>query len=249
MIKIFTYAFNNPKYLEYQIKAFKKFMTEPYDFCCVDNAIASDIRHQLRQISINNGIRYQINQKPDHSLHGLSHYSALQWSYNTLMVNQQDTCVMVDHDMFPIHPISISELLDGALIAGAPQSRYHVQYLHPSLMVFKMGELPNKETISFYGGKIDDLNVDIGGELHYYFTKNPGVKVRFLPSYLINEANQNMHIIPSELHQFYNRDYLFEIVDNKFLHTRLGSNWIYIEKSEFIKRDNLIYSTLDKYIG
>lgn len=247
MIKIFTYAFNNPKYLEYQIRAFKKFMVDPFEFYCIDNSKDPNISQELRQICINNNIKYEPNKSPNHITDGISHYSALQWSYNTLMANQNNICVLIDHDMFPIKPISILEILDGASIAGAPQSRGHVNYLHPSLIILKLNEMTNENTLSFNCSIIEGQKTDTGGEFHNYFKNNPNVKVKLLPAFLINDSNNNMNLIPQECHSNYNRNYLFEIVDNKFMHTRLGSNWIDIEKTEFKKRDDLIYYILDKY--
>ena len=48
--KIFTYAFNNPKYLEYQIKTLNKFALDPFEFICVDNSIDKSVSAELRNV-------------------------------------------------------------------------------------------------------------------------------------------------------------------------------------------------------
>ena len=250
MIKIYTYSFNNPKYLDYQIKSFRKFMKEPFEFICIDNSIDPMIRNTLIDVCNKYGVAHHINMKPDHSLAGLSHASALQWSFNTFMANDNDNInVMIDHDTFPIIPISIFDLLGDSAIAGAPQSVGHIHYLHPSLIIMDMQKLPNKHTMKFCGANIDGINVDIGGQLYLYFRDNPSVNIKHLRSYLISDQNKNMQWIPQQFHNDYDRTYLFEIKEDKLIHTRLGSNWIHIKEPEFRKRDEVIYGTLDYYLN
>jgi hypothetical protein len=241
MYKVYTYSFNNPKYLEYQSKTLKKFSVEPFEFICIDNSIDPSIRQQLNKVCADNGIRYEINQKPDHSLAGTSHYSALQWSYNEFMMN--DTClsVILDHDTFPIKSFSILEMLNGADIAGILQQREYVKYLHPCMIILDLNKLPNKNTINFNGQKVDNVVVDIGGQLGAYFRDNPNVKINYFKRDVVEKA---MDIIPDDL----KRHYSFEIIGEKFLHTRLGSNWCGINKEQFNTRNNFIYSMLDKHL-
>jgi len=242
MIKIFTYSFNNPKYLEYQNKLLKKFLTEPFEFICIDNSIDMSIRQQLREVCNTNNIRYEINQKPDHSLHGTSHYSAVQWSFDTFMANGSGIAVILDHDMFPIKPISIKNLLNNADIAGAPQSGQNVTYLHPSLIIMNLDTLTNKSSINFNGAKINEINFDIGANLHFYFKENPTVKIKYLASRLIEE---NHPMILPDLKKYYDDKIPFELVEDSLLHTRIGSNWAHINSLTFNNRNSLIYNIFD----
>ena len=252
MYKVFTYSFNNPKYLEYQSRCLKKFSLEPFEFYCIDNSVDPYIRRRLNKVCADNGIRHEINKKPDHSLPGTSHYSALQWSYNEFMQNNTGLSLILDHDMFPVKPFSVSSELNGAQIAGIRQEREHVIYLHPSVIILDMDKLPNKHTINFNGQLVDGVAVDIGGQLGAYFRDNPNVKVNYMNAHKVDKSSD---IIPEDLKINYRCDpnatdlHPFEIAEEKFLHTMLGSNWCYIDKQKFEARNSLIYSILERYLS
>lgn len=180
-MKIFTYAFNHPTYLIYQNKCLRKFVKEPFDFYCIDNASEQKFSDQFKLICQNNNIHYIKNEEPDHSLAGQSHYSALQWSWNNIISLTEEICVMTDHDTFAIDYLSIKDLLGDNCLAGFHQARGpKLEYFHPSLMIFNTKNMPNKNTISFKGALINDGDedqiTDIGGELYYYFRDNIDVK-------------------------------------------------------------------------
>jgi hypothetical protein len=242
-MKIFTYSFNNPIYLAYQYKCLKKFSIEPFELICIDNSIDNDIRHELQNVCKNNKITYQINKKPNHSSPGISHYSAIQWSYNRFIIYQKELVLMLDHDIFPIFPFSISEILNDALMAGAPQQREHIVYLHPSILILNPDKLPNKNTLNFGSKIFDGVGVDVGGQLHTYIYNNPHVKIKYLKSHLLPPQS---NLLP--LNCVYDGNNPFEIIEDKFLHTRLGSNWSGINSHEFSIRNKLIYNLLDEYL-
>jgi hypothetical protein len=242
-MKIFTYAFNHPTYLQYQIKCLNKFVQEPFEHYCIDNASEQKYTEQFLSICNDNKIQYRKNLKPDHSLAGVSHYSALQWSWKTIISQTEEIVLMLDHDTFPIDYVSITELLGDACLAGPPQSRgEHITYFHPSCMIFNTATLPKKDTISFKGSIIDGLPTDIGGELHYYFTRNPDVKKKCLKHGHIHTDNP---FLPKHLIEKYGYEHVFEMVEGKLLHTRNGSNWAYFDKQLFDSRDKFIFEILD----
>lgn len=242
-MKIFTYAFNHPVYLEYQNKCLRKFITEPFEFYCIDNASDQRFSDKFKTICADNNIHYVKNLKPDHSLAGKSHYSALQWSWDTIISNTEEIIVMIDHDTFPIDYVSITDLLGDALLAGPAQSRgNHIEYFHPSLMIFDTKNLPNKKAVSFHGSIIDGLPTDIGGDLHFYFTRNPNVKKKYLKSGHMHTDNP---FLKPELIAKYGYQHVFEMHESKFLHTRNGSNWAWFGKALFDSRDKFIFDILN----
>lgn len=242
MVNIFTFSFNNPKYLEFQSKLLKKYCKNNFQFFCIDNSIDNKISNDLKMTCNTNGIRYEKNMKPDHSLPGTSHYAAIQYAYHSFMEKSNDVCVLMDHDMFPIDYINFEELVSNNHIAGFQQSKEHIYYLHPALIVMDMKKLPNKSTISFNGAKIDEINVDIGGELYKYFESNKDVKINKLHWTGITNTNQ---IIPEKYKNIYDNDAPFELINNNMLHTRLGSNWIHFAKNIFDLRNEMIYFILN----
>jgi hypothetical protein len=245
-MKIFTYAFNNPAYLEYQSKCLRKFIKEPFDLYCIDNAINSKYSNQFIIICNDNNIHYTKNEEPDHTQAGKSHYSALQWSWKKIISNTEELIVMMDHDAFPIDYVSIEELLGDAFLAGPPQARgtpdNFVEYFHPSLMIFDTQKLPNKGSISFRGSVINGNATDTGGDLYNYFKSNPDVQKTFLRA---GHIFADHPLFSPKLIAKYGQAYidtmvqtLFETIENKFLHTRNGSNWdgwkIFEDRNKFI---------------
>ena len=239
-------CFNHPAYIEYQYRCIKKFIKEPFDFYCIDNAAEYRFSKRFKSICSSNNIHYEKNLEPDHSLAGESHYSALQWSWKTIISKTEELIMMLDHDTFPIDFVSISELLDDASLAGAPQSKgVDIEYFHPSLMIFNTANLPNKETISFRGSKINDILTDIGGDLFYYFRDNPTVKKKHLRA---GHMHTDHPFLPATLINKYGYQHVFEMIENKFLHTRNGSNWARFDKTTFNNRDKFIFELLDSVL-
>jgi hypothetical protein len=246
-MKIFIYSFNRPDYLQYQNRCLKKFIKEPFELYCIDNSSELKYTNQFKEICEKNNIQYRKNLEPNHSLAGESHYSALQWSYKTIISQTEEIIVMLDHDTFPIDYVSIIELLGTACLAGAPQSRgKDIEYFHPSLMIFDTKNLPNKHSVSFKGSIINGEPTDIGGNLYYYFKDNPNVNKKYLKCGHIGKDNS---FLPKELIDKYGYDHVFEMIENKFLHTRNGSNWAWFEKTLFENRDKFIFELLNNSLN
>ena len=242
-MKIFTYTFNHPTYLEYQNKCLRKFIQEPFDFYCIDNAVEQKYTDQFKNICNANNIHHVKNLEPDHSLAGESHYSALQWSWKTIISQTEELIVMLDHDTFAIDFVSISDLLGDAYLAGTPQSKSeNIEYFHPSLMIFDTKNMPNKDTVSFKGSVIDGIATDIGGDLCHYFRDNPEVKRKNIKSGHIHTDNP---FLSPALVAKYGYPHVFEMHEGKFLHTRNGSNWAWFDKATFDNRDRFIFDILN----
>lgn len=241
-MKIFTYAYNKPKYLIYQYKCLKKFIDEDFEFYCVDNSKEEYISQEFKKICDEQGINYLKNLKPDHSLEGTSHYSALQWSYDNVISKTSEIVVMIDHDNFPIKHVKISEIIGDCDLAGYPQSRGHVEYLNPALMIFNTAQMPNKTTLSFKGSLIDGNATDIGGELYYYIKSLPTPKRKNLVSGPILSDD----VILSDLAKKWGYPHTFDLIESSFVHPRNGSNWARVGRQEIENRDNLIFELLDR---
>lgn len=244
-MKIFVYAYNKPEYLIPQLRCLKKFVKEEFDFVCIDNSKENRFTEQFVNLCQENNITYIRNKKPDHSLEGTSHYAALQWSFETIISNLEEIAVMIDHDNFPINSISIVESLDGHHMGGVSQSRGHVTYLSPALIVIDPAKLPKGKIPSFKGSLIEGEATDIGGELHYYFTENPSVKVKHFRCGQILPDNP----ILSDLGKKYGYFHTFDFMEEAFVHPRNGSNWARVEKKEYENRDKLIFELIERNLN
>jgi hypothetical protein len=122
-----------------------------------------------------------------------------------------------------IREIFISDYMNGYDIAGIPESRGYVSYLHPSLIFFNVDTLPNKDDMNLFGGNVEGFDTDIGGHLYYWLESNKGLRVRnIISSGQICSANKNLILLPKEMED---NDYQFEILDKTFIHHGAGSRW------------------------
>lgn len=244
-MKIFAYCYNRPDYLKYQNLCLNKFIKEDFEFYCIDNSKDKKIEEEFKNICSSSNIKYLRNLKPDHSLEGTSHYAAMQWSWNEMLSKTNEIVVMIDHDNFPIQKVSILDLLGDNIIAGVPQGRGHVEYLNPALMIFDTSKMPNKNTVSFKGSRIEEQNTDIGGELYFYFRDNKDVKVNRLPSGPIEHDDK---LICEHLKK-YHYPHTFDLIGNAFMHPRNGSNWARLDPEVFKNRDKLIFSIIEENLN
>ena len=239
-MRIFVTAYNKPEYLTPQVKCLRKFIKEPFEFVCIDNSKEDRFTSQFITLCRDNNITYIRNQKPDHSLEGTSHYASLQWTWNTQIQHTNEIAVIIDHDNFPINPVSIEQILGDAQIAGVSQSRGHIEYFSPALLFFNTATMPNKQTLSFKGSLIEGQSADIGGELYFYLRDNPDVRRKSLGG---GQILSNDPIL-SDLVKKYGYPHTWDLIESSFLHPRNGSNWSRVEKQEFIARDQMLLELL-----
>lgn len=248
MVKIYSFAFNEPYYIQLQVASFKRFIKQKHEFICINNAQDEAIRNEINNTCAEQGIKSEIVELPDHSLYGNSHQRALQWAWEKHISKHYGIAIIIDHDMFLINELNFMHGTD-AIISGIPQSRDHVKYLHPGFIIFDVPKMPDKDMINFGGGQIDGHNVDSGGQLHHYISKHPEIKINYLPCVDIKEENNNLHLIPEEAREGYNERYNFQIISDRVFHLRIGSNWIHLSNEELEKRKTQAYKTVRHYLN
>lgn len=248
MIKLFTFAFNDPDFLKWQFFSFRKFLKDPHELICINNAIDALTREQIQRQAAELGVKSYVVEGQDHSLHGVSHQRAMNWAWQQFASKHDGICIYLDHDMFLIQEISFADGMTTP-IYGLPQSRGHIQYPHPGFLVMDLPKLPHKETMDFYGGNIDGHNVDSGGQLYRYLKAHPDIQVTWLPLIDIVYENSNLHILPEEARRGYDERYNFQIVSDFMFHFRIGSNWIHLSKGAQAQRKRQAQAVIDHYVG
>lgn len=249
MIGIYTIAYNQPQYLPYQAKLLAKYLLDtPYVFHVVDNVSNSDgpnlhnanLNHKqaIRNLAEEHGITYHENPYSDSRTANDSHACALQYTYNGLVKDSNDTySIICDHDMFLVEPFSVAEYMQGVDIAGTPQSREHIKYYHPAIMMFSK-DMPYKDNVTLGCGVVDGVNVDVGGLLYHYLVQNPSVRTKDIFCEDICTSNENLSIFPEHVRSTYDDMYPHWLVAKSFYHIRLGSNWTNLESDVFSNRLN-----------
>lgn len=246
MVNIYTFCFNEPEFLRFQYLTFKKFLKDEHKLICINNAVEGGVRENIKTTAKDMGIDHYIPQNVDHSMYGLSHQSALNWTWKNLISQNNDINIIVDHDMFAINEFSCTNLEKD--IYGIEQSRGYVKYFHPGFMILN-NTLTEKDKIDFYGGEIEGHNCDTGGQWHYYLQNHPDLKIVWLPLNDIKSIHNNLDYIPKEAQKGYDERYNFQIVMDFIFHFRIGSNWIHLKGNDLKRRKEQLYQTLNFHLN
>jgi glycosyltransferase involved in cell wall biosynthesis len=249
-VLLFTYSYNRPDFIEIQYKTFKKFLFDEYEFIVFNDASDEHMRSAIEQmcqkleipcIRIPQEIHDPIYNASDRNCKGV------QYSLNLLGYTHNDILALIDSDMFLIKEFSIREYMKDYDLAGLHQIRGHVNYLWIGLVFLNMATMPNKTTINFNCGLIDNTRVDSGGFTYYYLRDNPTAKIRYLENMFyikdffcdlctsnnlnecdhhcekmksLNFSNALINLTCQSPHS------IMEVyLQNTFLHYRAGSNW------------------------
>ncbi len=260
-VLIITHSFNRPEFIEIQQRTFKKFLKDAYEFVVFNDAntvgMAQEIdgacaRHGISCIRIPQEIhdRPYLKRAPGDLYHrpNIRHANVLQYSLDTLGFAYDGIVAIIDSDMFLVKSLSIHEHMKQydllSVHRGGPNG---IVYLWPGLVFFNMNTISDKKSINFNCGYIKGHRVDSGGYMHYFFEKNPAVKVawvselqgghlfcpdRFMsvpgsaPSQAEMQQLANMGFDETQIDFLQQKpDTIGFLCDHHFLHYRAGSNY------------------------
>lgn len=222
MIKFYTIAFNRPDFLPLQKRALAHFITEDHRLIVINNGKGSFIgsvnaecgRAGLECVSVYN---------PRHDLGGESHIRAMDFALETFIRKDIDISVIIDHDIFPFEVTDLRRWLAPNEVAGLAQGKGHVKYLFPGLVILDTLEMPDKEAFSLHGGMVDDVQCDVGAQSCVYLRNHPQVKVRWMGTTGAIRKKDNNYL--PDGFDGYEDDFEMEIIGERWLHHREGSNW------------------------
>jgi hypothetical protein len=179
----------------------------------------------------------------------------LQYAFREKIVNSNRYSFIIDSDMFPVAPFSISESLRDLSIRGVLQYRSgrfgrYAEYYWNGIMMFHPSKLDFLEEYSFDCGKVNGLRVDTGGQSHWWIKKVKdsgnqkslgGINHLASLDWTLQDAGD---VLPKSIRSFVETDdrnvgkrLYTEMYDGKFLHFRAGSNWRE-EPVEIVKQRN-----------
>jgi hypothetical protein len=245
MINIYTFQFNEPNYLRLQHKTFSRFCKDPHRLICINNAFDNlQQKEAIRATANELGIEHHFPQNVNNAKGGWAHQTALNWTWKTLGMHNNDINIMLDHDMFLIKDFSCSNMQEDiwAIMQGRGQ---HIKYFHPAFLVMN-NTLRDKETIDFTGEYIDGIACDSGGNWHHYLLKHPDLKIRGLAMPNICSDSGNLDLLPENVRAEYDEVDCLQIVEDFMIHFRNGSNWAHNPK--FGRKQEHLNQILDLYI-
>lgn len=258
-VLIITHAYLRPDFIEIQYKTFKKFLTDEYEFVVFNDARNSHIRQQvnttcqklhIRCIEIPQAIHdkpyLQRNPGEDFNNPCARCANVVQYSLDMLGFKHDDIVAIVDSDLFLVKEFSIVNYMKDYDIAGLLQSRGNIDYLWNGIAFFNMNSLPDKETINFNCGFINNTATDVGGFIYYYFKNHPQIRIAYVNQHhsgyfacdvcqqydaytpCIHNANTwKKQGIPEKIINFMQKgpNNVEFFIDHTFLHYRGGGNW------------------------
>jgi hypothetical protein len=262
-VLIFTYNYNRPDFIEIQDRTFKKFLKDDYEFVVFNDASNQEMCDKINQTCDQLNIRcmripQEIHDWPylkrwDHETSwqhpSIRNSNVVQYSLNTLGFQHPGIVVLLDSDIFLIKDFSIRQFLEGFDVAAIPQIKGQepniINYFWIGIVFLNMTTMPNKDTIDFNCGRIEDVFVDAGGQTYHYLTHNPSVRLKnihhFHSSFFLCDTCRQLNIETcihnTETLKFYGfneNEIKFlhagptncEFIHNRtFFHYRGGTNW------------------------
>jgi hypothetical protein len=156
----------------------------------------------------------------------VAHAYALRWAWNNYISKETDPIAILDSDVFLIQPVKLTDALDPYVMAnisdGKPRPNEPdrpILYMWPTFMLADLARLPDKESLNWWCGRIENVPVDVGGHTYYYFQAHPDISiqnVRRVNAYYLDTSSCPMQ--PPNYDEFYLNDAII-------LHYRSGSDW------------------------
>ena len=163
---IITVAFNNAQIIPFNVEYVKKYYQDDHTHIIADNSSDSKCADLIRQYCEENKIAYI--RLPKNYLNIFSgsynHATALNWVYKYVIRKRKPAYFgFIDHDLFPIKPISLKKLLDVQHIYGPKRKRGDYWYLSAILYFFDFQHIKDKK-MDFLPANYDDEHyLDTGG--------------------------------------------------------------------------------------
>lgn len=239
-IDIITVAFNNKQFIEYQIKLIRKCITDSnIHFIVADNSSSTKKRKEIYELCQKYQVGYisiprnLIAKYPGGSY---THGTTLNWLYyNVVKIRQPHVFGFLDHDLFPMEPISILEKLKNRDFYGRIREEKTGWWLWAGLCFFKYDKVKQLD-LDFIPHMEKNVYLDTGGANYPILYKHYNRLDLNLP------VAQNIQISEGDE---YHADYI-QTIDDCWLHMINGSNWKGISNQAQQLKNNLIVEKLNQ---
>lgn len=237
-IDLVTVAFNNEHLIKQQLLLLKKFIQDkPVHFTIADNSNIPGKRKIIKNICRELGAGY-ISMPQNMLQHypggSYAHGSSLNWIYTNYIKLRRPTFFgFLDHDLFPIKTISISQLIGGQDFYGAINQRPKGWYLWAGLSIFRFKAVENLP-LNFIPYIEQGEYLDTGGANYPILYKKYDID----KLHHIERKN-----IPLGEGTDYHSDYI-QYLNSEWLHIINGSNWKGCDPNSLSRKENFINDLL-----
>lgn len=221
-VKIFTFAFNRPDILQYQIDSFKKHIEGDLEFHVVYDTRDDEYLEEFSEICKRNNVYFHHHISEPGNTPSFYNSDAIQWTYDKFAKSGDEDFIgmILDHDIFLIENLNVSQFMEGYDLSGLPQTRGNVEYVWAGLVFFRKSSLQNID-FNFYPQTVDGQLLDSCGGT-YELLRNEKIKFKST-DVVYPDDYQGINLRdPSNS----NGGYEMELhADQKFLHFRNACNW------------------------
>lgn len=261
MLKIFTFTYNRPEFLELQLRSFQKHIKEPFEFVVFNNSTFGRERHNYESINsmcqklglkkidieMDQGLAiFCQSMEPvalvfsggNYGSPNVAHAYAFMYAWKHHLQKETGPILILDFDMFPILDQKPTDCLVDNDAVFIPQGRAGLptDYIWPGYVLLNMDKLPAPETINWWCGYIGTSPTDVGGHSCLYLADHPELRLRKLAFETITD-NPEVTFHPS-YYQFLRT----ETGEAIWLHYFRGSGWEHPDqdytnnKTEWLRR-------------
>lgn len=238
-VDVITIAFNNSELIQIQYKFLQKNLKDNYHQIIIDNSTNMTVRDEIYEFCKEKGLTYV--GLPKNQLNRIggsySHAMALNYTYRRVIRERQPYAFgQIDHDLFPITPISIVEKLSNQPIYGPLRHREKWWYLSAIMSFFKYDHVKDKK-VDFMPVTPDKIYLDSGGGNWYDIYSRLDMNQIKFPTECIE---------PLRMGGDRHGDSLEYFDDKQWLHTINGSCWKKIDKEN--EKNQLVREYLDSLL-
>lgn len=242
MIHIYATSCGRPEFIDFQMRAFQKNLQESFEFTVFNNSMwdkpeeydginttcnrlgikVIDIQKDAGLIAECEAIeKIKIfNHDGNYTIINLAAQYSDNWAWRNVIAKQQGAIGLFHADVFMIKPAVLTDYLKDNDLVYVPQSRPGLggDYMHDSLLLANIPNLPAVETINWCGGSINGIAVDGGGHTFHYLEAHPEIKKLGTDyHYVQDDAGLDFH--PTDFEYYPLNGY------EAFIHYRTGMNW------------------------
>lgn len=192
-IRLLTFHYNRPDFIEVQHKMLQKFLLEKndYELFVFNDAVNENLKIEIEQTCQKLGITcinfpQELHYTTDFNgvvagNGSVRHCRIVQYALENYGYNHDDIIGIIEGDLFLIREFSIRDQLKNYDLVGAIQTDRDdrgYEYIWIGLSFFDPTKLPNKRMLNFDLTWIDNVFLDSGGSTYYYLQNNPKVPIQ-----------------------------------------------------------------------
>jgi hypothetical protein len=248
-VKIYTNPDKRPDFIARQLKSFQTFLKDDFELIVLNNGSTAELRSTIRYICSNLQITHHYVDAPNHSNPNIANAHSLSQMLERFIKKETEDyiSVIIDSDMFLVREFSIYEYCKDYELAGLKQIRDFVKYIWNGLIFINHATIKDIKELSLYSTRVGTTITDEGGDMYYYFERHPHCKLRnILHTSHITSTNNNLGVLPTNLLEYYDDVYCFELLEGAFLHYGRGSNWNGMSQSYHKDKTTFLDTFLDK---